>query len=92
MINTEDYKNAPSDIGPQTLNGNDKPHRLVYDLCNEIERLRKAGAACPKCGSKSVKNYGRCNRCEACGEEWNAFNPKPSPSDLTDNKVNEKQD
>jgi hypothetical protein len=40
MIKTEDYRNALSGIGPQTLNWNDKPHRLVYDLCNEIERLR----------------------------------------------------
>jgi len=40
MLNIEDYRNAPSGIGPQADEWNDKPHRLIYDLCAEIERLR----------------------------------------------------
>ena len=37
---TEDYRNAPSGIGPQADEWEDKPHRLVYDLCKEVDRLR----------------------------------------------------
>jgi hypothetical protein len=36
---TEDYRNAPSGIGPLAAEWKDKPHRLVYDLCREVERL-----------------------------------------------------
>lgn len=36
----EDYRNAPSGIGPLAHEWRNKPHRLVYDLCSEIERLR----------------------------------------------------
>jgi hypothetical protein len=36
---TEDYRNAPSEIGPLAAEWADKPHRLVYDLCQEVERL-----------------------------------------------------
>lgn len=40
-INTEDYRDAPGGCGPQASQWRDKPHRLVYDLCSEIDRLRK---------------------------------------------------
>ena len=36
-MNTQDYRNAPSGIGPQADQWKDKPHRLVYDLCTYIE-------------------------------------------------------
>ncbi len=39
MLDTREYRLAPSGEGPQAFNWNDKPHRLVYDLCAEIERL-----------------------------------------------------
>lgn len=39
MINTTDYRNAPSGDGPHAGIWADKPHRLVYDLCREVERL-----------------------------------------------------
>ena len=39
-ILTEDYRNALNGSGPLANQWKDKPHRLVYDLCNEIERLR----------------------------------------------------
>lgn len=38
-LTTQDYRNAPSGIGPKTGDWEDKPHRLVYDLCREIEQL-----------------------------------------------------
>ena len=39
-LNTEDYRQAPGGIGPLAAQWHDKPHRLVYDLCAEVERLR----------------------------------------------------
>ena len=39
MIRTRDYRLAPSGEGPHADTWKDKPHRLVYDLCAEIERL-----------------------------------------------------
>lgn len=39
---TDDYRKAPGGDGNSilVLNWNDKPHRLIYDLCNEVDRLR----------------------------------------------------
>ena len=37
----EDYRNAPSGIGPLAADWKDKPHRLVYDLCRRVERAEK---------------------------------------------------
>jgi hypothetical protein len=37
---TDDYWKAPSGEGPQAATWKDKPHRLVYDLVGEVERLR----------------------------------------------------
>lgn len=39
-LNTNDYRIAPGGEGPQAYQWKDKPHRLVYDLCREVERLR----------------------------------------------------
>jgi hypothetical protein len=39
-INTGDYRNAPSGEGPLAGQWADKPHRLVYDLANEVTVLR----------------------------------------------------
>ncbi len=44
-VNTQDYRDAIDGTMPATLfslayDWMDKPHRLVYDLCNEIDRLR----------------------------------------------------
>ena len=39
---TEDYRNAPSDIGPLAATWKDKPHRLVYDLCTRLEQSAPA--------------------------------------------------
>ena len=44
-VETEDYRNAPSGVGPHASTWEDKPHRLVYDLCNEVQRLRLILAA-----------------------------------------------
>lgn len=41
---TEDYRNATSGEGAFGSLGyewSDKPHRLVYDLCGEVDRLRE---------------------------------------------------
>lgn len=43
-LNTAEYRAAMSGSGSQAANWNDKPHRLVYDLCIEIERLRASNA------------------------------------------------
>ena len=37
---TDDYWKAPAGEGPQAATWKDKPHRLVYDLVGEVERLR----------------------------------------------------
>jgi hypothetical protein len=42
---TRDYRLAPSGVGPLAAEWADKPHRLVYDLCGEVERLRDVIAA-----------------------------------------------
>jgi len=44
VLITIDYREAISGTSDnETLNHNweDKPHRLVYDLCGEVERLQK---------------------------------------------------
>jgi hypothetical protein len=40
MLNTKDYRQAPGGDGPLAAQWADKPHRLVYDLCKEVERLQ----------------------------------------------------
>jgi hypothetical protein len=44
-------RQAMSGEGPRAYDWSDKPHRLVYDLCNEIERM----AAQPQTVSKPVE-------------------------------------
>ena len=39
-FDTMDYRRAISGKGPRAYDWNDKPHRLIYDLCAEIERLK----------------------------------------------------
>lgn len=39
-MNTNDYRPAPSGEGPHAPTWKDKPHRLVYDLASEVERLQ----------------------------------------------------
>lgn len=39
-LKLDDYRNAPGGAGPLAAQWKDKPHRLVYDLCREISRLR----------------------------------------------------
>jgi hypothetical protein len=39
-MDTHDYRIAPGGDGPQAADWADKPHRLIYDLCAEIERLQ----------------------------------------------------
>lgn len=36
----EDYRNALSGEGPLAAEWKDKPHRLVYDLCEVLEQAR----------------------------------------------------
>ena len=35
----DDYRNAPSGIGPLAAEWKDKPHRLLYDLCTTLEQV-----------------------------------------------------
>lgn len=59
-LNTKDYRLAPSGEGPRAGEWADKPHRLVYDLCGEVERLQaEAGSPaeviiCTWCGQQTV--------------------------------------
>jgi hypothetical protein len=48
----DDYRNAPSDIGPLAAEWKDKPHRLVYDLCREVERLTAPAKKKPRTAKK----------------------------------------
>lgn len=41
---TYDCRNAISGNGPLAYTWEDKPHRLVYDLCREIERIAAIAA------------------------------------------------
>lgn len=42
-LDPTDYRTAAGGLeSPQLHNWRDKPHRLVYDLCGEVERLREA--------------------------------------------------
>lgn len=41
-LSTQDYRKAVANEGPHALNWSDKPHRLIYDLCSEVEQLREA--------------------------------------------------
>jgi len=34
---TDDYRQAPAGVGPLAAEWDDKPHRLIYDLCNRLE-------------------------------------------------------
>lgn len=40
-LEVNNYMLAPGGGGPQASTWKDKPHRLVYDLCAEIKRLRE---------------------------------------------------
>lgn len=40
-LNTSEYREAPSGRGPHASEWLDKPHRLVYDLCKEVDKLRE---------------------------------------------------
>mgnify|MGYP000157861302 CR=1 FL=1 len=35
-----EYRAAPSGEGPLSFEWSDKPHRLIYDLIEEVKRLR----------------------------------------------------
>lgn len=39
---TNEYRAAPGGNGPHAADWMDKPHRLVYDLCDEVDRLTVA--------------------------------------------------
>jgi len=61
MINgytLEDYRNAVANKGPLAYEWSDKPHRLVYDLINEIERLR-AAAVGANVGAEMVERVAK---------------------------------
>ena len=38
----DDYRNAPSGIGPLAREWRDKPHRLIYSLIRLVEDSRRA--------------------------------------------------
>jgi hypothetical protein len=40
----DEYRNAPSGIGPHADQWTDKPHRLVYDLCKALTTLQQEKA------------------------------------------------
>jgi len=51
LVNTQDYRDAPYGNGPLAAEWQDKPHRLLFDLCRDIDifqtrclRGRKAAA------------------------------------------------
>jgi len=39
---TEDYRHAPAGVGQMAAEYADKPHRLIYGLCGEVEWQKKA--------------------------------------------------
>lgn len=41
---TKDYREAPSGVGPRAADWKDKPTRLVYELCGEVEALQALSA------------------------------------------------
>lgn len=64
-LDTLNYRRAPSGEGPQAAEWKDKPHRLVYDLCGEIERLRGLNqcVSCPTDQPDGPYNAILCREC-----------------------------
>ena len=42
MLDPQNYRDAVNKTGPLAYDWDDKPHRLVYDLCKEMDRLQAA--------------------------------------------------
>jgi hypothetical protein len=62
-LNTHDYREAVSgkpDASELSREWHDKPHRLVYDLCREIDRLRapQPSAPCASALWKFLQKFG----------------------------------
>lgn len=59
----DDYRNAPSGIGPLAAEWRDKPHRLVYDLINRLGWTDTSSQ--PRCGQPLLFNdqvFAHCTR------------------------------
>lgn len=48
----DDYRNAPSGVGPLAAQWADKPHRLVYDLASKLTQAEARVAALEKAGRR----------------------------------------
>ncbi len=82
-IDTWQYRIAPAGEGELSFTWKDKPHRLIYDLCGEIERLRDeaagkeskeqaGGVYCADCGGVCLGMFDRACRCY---EQPDPFDP-----------------
>jgi hypothetical protein len=63
---TFEARNAVSREGPRSYDWEDKPHRLVYDLCREIERINAdaQGASASAETSHDSRVFFVCQCCE----------------------------
>jgi hypothetical protein len=78
---TSEMRRAIAGEGPRAYDWSDKPHRLVYDLCAELERIAALEAA-----STDGEGWVRVPRepTEAMCLAWT--NSKPYDGDYTDDK------
>src|SRR5689334_11802411 len=85
---TADYRNAPSGVGPLADEWKDKPHRLVYDLCVEIDELRVPVASSGEGlreATDTTREEWKCKRCGAKNDSfvdgqkcWDCDTPRPA--------------
>jgi len=57
-VNTADYRAAPSGEGPHADTWNDKPHRLLYDVCHDLDVLQAIVDKLPKCWQFNADKTG----------------------------------
>lgn len=67
MLNTQEYRDAVAYKGDAPIftvayDWQDKPHRLVYDLCDEVDALRAQVAML----TAILRDIADCEDCEGC--------------------------
>lgn len=76
----EEYRQAPSGVGPHALNWADKPHRLVYDLVRLAGDARDAAINCQR-DLTDLHGRGAHVNVQGCESESTDFVLGPFPSE-----------
>ncbi len=73
QLKVDDYRNGLSGVGPQAIEWVDKPHRLVYDLCNAVEaRDAQISALTAQLTELKAEHQGCLDGDTAWAEKWKA--------------------